>query len=96
MGSRDQWEHQMTGEHLVDGLMIEIGTVVAFEHQRRSMPQEQLLQASGHGFSQRPLSHPGRELITGGEVLHLMQVQLVRPAQWVVTCFSSSPGVYSF
>jgi hypothetical protein len=36
----------MTGQNLIDGLMIEIGTVVAFEHERRSMPQEPLLQAN--------------------------------------------------
>jgi hypothetical protein len=34
-----------------------------------------LLQANGHDFSQDLLSHPGRELIPGGKVLHLMQMQ---------------------
>ena len=38
-----------------------------------------LLQASGHAFSQDPLSHPGCELISGGQVLHLMQMQFVAP-----------------
>jgi len=39
-------------QHLIDGLMIEIGTVIALEHQRRSVPLEQLLEMKGHRFSQ--------------------------------------------
>ena len=47
------------------------------EHQRRSMPQEQLLQVHSHGFSQDLLSHPRRELVARSEVLHLMQIEFV-------------------
>ena len=77
MGWRVQRHDQVTGQHLIDRLLIEIGTIVAFEHQRRSVLQEQLFQVNCHGFSQHPLPHPGRELIARGEVLHLMQIQFV-------------------
>ena len=42
------------GEDHIHRLMIQIGTVVAFDHQRRPMLQERLPQTNGHGFSQHP------------------------------------------
>ena len=47
------------------------------------MVQEQLLRVNSYGFSPDLLSHPGREFIAGGQVLHLMQTQLavVEPHQ---------------
>jgi hypothetical protein len=41
------------------------------------MVQEQLLRVNSYGFSPDLLSHPGREFIAGGQVLHLMQMQFM-------------------
>jgi hypothetical protein len=54
---RVQGNDRVTAQQLIDGLMIEMGTVVALEHERGAMPQEQLVHAKGHGFSQGPISH---------------------------------------
>ena len=57
MRRRVQGDDQVAGQHLIDGLMVEIGTVVALEHERWSMLQEELLKMKGHAFSQDLPSH---------------------------------------
>ena len=44
---RVQRDDQVTGQHLIDGLMIEIGTVVAFERERLR-PSESRGSHAGH------------------------------------------------
>jgi len=63
-------QHAKAGEEFIDGMMVEGGTVVAFEEQRCAVLAEEVFEVRGDLATVEPISDQRCEAITRGKVLH--------------------------